>query len=395
MALGLGILPLLMVVLGKGLGFERPSFWGDAFLTSVWGAAIACGVGAWALSILARRTSGTLEVRSGKLAVVRGDRARLVSAESVAGARILPSPPGHPVTIDLLLESGEELVVSVADAERARELLAEAGISFEKRTSRTTIASSMRPVGLLLALLSSFLAGPLFLPIGGESATGALGWFAAVLTAFTAAVVLTSAPELTIGLDGVRLRTPLVKRFFSFEGVKEVRPTPRGAELVMHDGSVKPIHFFTVSTPHRIAQRDATVEQIADAIEQRERAAGTATAIAAIAREGRSVASWRETIQRLATEGGYRMATLPYEGLAEVLARPDSSAEDRIGAAIALTAKDPEVAKARVRIAAQTCADPRVRIALERVADGADDDQAIEDALAEEETRRRASERSR
>lgn len=63
-----------------------------------------------------------------------------------------------------------------------------------------------------------------------------------------------------------------------------------------------------------------------------------------------------------------------------LLSRADASTEDRIGAALALTANHPAGAD-HVRVAAQACADPKMRIVLESVADGAEDDAAIAEAL--------------
>lgn len=392
-ALGLGLLPLVMVILGKGFGLERPAFWGDGFLGAVWGSAVASGMLAWFMSTIARGKAGRLEVNGAELRIVRGDRVWTIPATSVAGAMIVPTSPTGPVQIEILLENGEHLLVEAADADTARALLAEAGISLEKRTARTSFAASMRPVALLAALFASFMAGPVFLPIGGESIPGTIMWFAIVSAMFAGAAIGTSAPEVTVGLDGLQSRSARGTRFVSFEGVVEVRPIARGLELVKADGSAQAVTFYLVGTPHRQAQRDALVESVSEALEQRAKASQDREAMASLARAGRPVSSWREAIRELATSSNYRTASLPFDGLARVLARADATAEDRIGAAIALKATHPEEAKERVRIAAQTCADPKVRIALERVADGTEEDAAIEEALAG--APRRAALRSR
>jgi hypothetical protein len=61
-----------------------------------------------------------------------------------------------------------------------------------------------------------------------------------------------------------------------------------------------------------------------------------------------------------------------------------ASAERRIGAALALAATGDDAQRERVRIAASACASPRMRIALERIAGGDADDQAVDEALATE-----------
>lgn len=394
-ALGLGILPLVMVIVGKGFGFERPSFWGDGFLGGVWGSAVATGMLAWFMSTIARGKAGRLEVNGAELRVVRGDRVWTIPVASVAGAMIVPTAPTGPVQIELLLESGEQLLVDAEDAETARALLAEAGISLEKRTARTSFPASMRAVALLGALFGSFMAGPILLPMGGESIPGTIMWFAVVAAMFVGAGIATSAPEVTVGLDGLQSRSARGTRFVSFDGVVDVRPTARGLELVKADGSTVPVPFYLVGTPSRQAQRDALVDSVSEALEQRAKSSQDKEAMASLARAGRPVSSWREAIRELATSNNYRTASLPFDGLTRVLSRADASAEDRIGAAIAMKATHPEEATERVRIAAQTCADPKVRIALERVADGSEEDAAIEEALETPAQRPRIAMRSR
>lgn len=382
-ALGLAILPLVIVIIGKGFGLERPSFWGDGFLTGVWGTAVGSAVLAWFLSSMARAKAGSLEVEGAELVIVRGENVRRIPVASVSGAMIVPIAPGRPVHVELLLENGEQVIVDAKDADTARALLSRAGLSIEKRTSRTAFPASMRPVALMAALFASFMAGPIFLPMGGESVSGVIMWFAIALSAFIAAAMGTSAPEVTVGLDGMRIRSARRSQFVSFDGAVEVRPTRSGLELVQSDGSTKPITLFLVGTSQRWAQRDALVDSISDALARRTSEAEGKEAMASLARGGRTVSSWREAIRAMALDGGYRNASLPFEGLTGLLARPDASAEDRIGAALALKASHPEEATERVRVAAQTCADPKVRVALERVAEGAEEDAAIEEALAE------------
>jgi len=76
------------------------------------------------------------------------------------------------------------------------------------------------------------------------------------------------------------------------------------------------------------------------------------------------------------------VALMPEE-LEQVLSSEGSSAEAMLGAALALREVEPEAASEHVRIAAARVANDRVRIALEGIAAGDQDDQAIQEALAE------------
>ena len=82
---------------------------------------------------------------------------------------------------------------------------------------------------------------------------------------------------------------------------------------------------------------------------------------------------------------------LTREALLRVLASPAALAERRIGAALALTPERHAGAQESVLAAALACANPRLRIALEQVADGDFDEAALDEAIADEARSRLAS----
>lgn len=69
------------------------------------------------------------------------------------------------------------------------------------------------------------------------------------------------------------------------------------------------------------------------------------------------------------------------ERLWRVVHDPSLPAASRAGAAVALADTPEGDTGARLRVAAEACADPRLRVALARGADGAHDGE-LEDALA-------------
>lgn len=251
-------------------------------------------------------------------------------------------------------------------------------IDLAKRTATTKILASARPPALLAVLLACFLCAPALMPVGHESAGSAITWMALTLGGFLAAMDFTQTPEVVVGFDGIRVG----KRFVSFEGVTDARLTPRGIELDRL-GLIERLAFYRIPTPERTAQRAEIHAQVLDALAHRKQTDGATTY--AMARGGRRSSEWREAIARLVAGGGYRTASVPFE---DVLGRPDATAEEKIGAALALKASSqPE----RVRVAARACADPKVRIALERVAEDAapeQTDEAIEAALSRTEAPR-------
>ncbi len=86
----------------------------------------------------------------------------------------------------------------------------------------------------------------------------------------------------------------------------------------------------------------------------------------------------------------FRAQALAPEDAGEVLGDPTATTEQRIGAAVALRALGDEASTDGIRVAASGTAEPRLRVALEKIAEDADAAAEIEAALAEEEPQRAA-----
>ncbi|NUO53144.1 MAG: hypothetical protein HOV80_30210 [Polyangiaceae bacterium] len=115
-------------------------------------------------------------------------------------------------------------------------------------------------------------------------------------------------------------------------------------------------------------------------------------ALAALARGTRPVPAWvdelRSLLRRTAT---FRDQALAPEDAGDVLADPTATTEQRIGAAVALRALGDDSTKEGIRIAASGTAEPRLRIALEKIAEDDDAAAEIEAALADEAQKRARS----
>ena len=99
-----------------------------------------------------------------------------------------------------------------------------------------------------------------------------------------------------------------------------------------------------------------------------------------IARGERTGHEWVEALRRLGSgaTAAYRGLPVDLEGLSRVLAEPQARPSTRAAAAVALVAGGDEAAAKKLRIAAAEMADPRLRIALEKVADEAKDAAVVE-----------------
>ena len=147
----------------------------------------------------------------------------------------------------------------------------------------------------------------------------------------------------------------------------------KGAAVVLELASGKPVRLL-MSDPHA---RQALV----DRVEQERLAFALSDAPkedVRVAPGGRSVERWVRDLRAMPRGPSYRLP-----GDAETLWRlvddPGAPPAARAGAAVALSTLD-EDSRVRLRVAAEACAEPRLRAALTRVAEGAADD-ALEEAL--------------
>jgi hypothetical protein len=211
-----------------------------------------------------------------------------------------------------------------------------------------------------------------------------IGGVAAILWMF---YVLTSRPTVEVGTDGVVLRHLLRARFVAFRDLESIRAAA-GADGA--DGVVQ--MRFSGGRVERVPLPQASREQTAALDDRLSRAHAAALGgdsgggrAALLERRGRSVKAWRQDLTELLARGhGYRDAAFTREEAEAVLAAGDASPEQRLGAAIALAAKDGDRARERVRIAAEGCANPRLRVALSDIADGELDDAAALEAIGDE-----------
>jgi hypothetical protein len=222
-----------------------------------------------------------------------------------------------------------------------------------------------------------------------------IGLYSLVVTGVLAAVVRSAFPLLlsvalsllviwvlgrrrvVVGADGLLVHNGLRERFISFSEVERVD------DLTVWLRSGKRISVSISGNP---ADRGAVVQRLKDAFERYVQRG--AEVDARLARNGRDIGQWFTELKHQALAGSsFRTANLPQEQLERVLSSAASGIEQRIGAAVALSALGPEQVE-RVRIAAQGSVNERFRVALEAAAEGREEEAVYEAALVED---RRAS----
>lgn len=292
-----------------------------------------------------------------------------------------------------------------ADAEAILEAL---GVSQAQQTARFAIASTAvaRGEGAVYHLLGPWIGIPaLFAAVAAAVSLMVTGGGGGVLlglvilgtAALFSAGFVSSVRRgaVIVGRDGVTVRRGREERFVGYDGMRGVRlrdaaargPFSRRDALVVDlEGESLELECgsFAADDPDMLS---AMHQRIASSLlAYREMATTQDGGLTLLERRGRPVSEWRDALRILVEDGSdYRAARLNPVHLAETVEDATADVERRLGAAIALSSQGqrPELLR-RVRIAARACANPKLRVLLERACEGELEVAEIEAALAEE-----------
>lgn len=176
------------------------------------------------------------------------------------------------------------------------------------------------------------------------------------------------AVHASVGADGVRLRQLSGTRFLPYGAIDQVVLCGREIHLELKGGARIEVHY---AREHRY-EAEMLVERIeGQRSALRRRADAKRPAADYLARRGRTPTEWLRALEaqheRHAT---FRTPVVPGERLWEILEDASAPPTTRAGAAIALRqeVQENDEARSRLRVAADACADPRIKHALESVA---------------------------
>lgn len=247
--------------------------------------------------------------------------------------------------------------------------------------STRRMQSVLVPTIAMLALSTSFVA--VMLMLHRKEVLRATGPYANL--AFFAwlwwSIALARRAKVVVGSDGILVRRSLRRnRYVPFAEVDAVNVD--GGEVVVTRRSGTPLRFGMERTQSSSWLHSA--DGLARRIEQARlrRAAFEAPSQALVARGDRSAREWLEALGALGdeTRASYRGATVPRDALWHAIEDVAAAPDVRAGAAVALRGRLDGVERERLRLAADACASPRLRVALAAVG-RAEDDDAIEQAL--------------
>ena len=179
-----------------------------------------------------------------------------------------------------------------------------------------------------------------------------------VLVALGGAVLFRRASRVAVGADGVLVRGTSRTRFFGYRDLDAARVSGGDLELVRKNRVVLRLQLHGEDAE----QRDAVLSRIRGAID-RVKQGDDAAALASA--QGASVAA----LTRASAGGGdFRAPAVSREALWRLVEGPTTDATTRATAAEALAGTIDASELPRLRVAAAHCAEPRARIAMERVA---------------------------
>jgi hypothetical protein len=212
-----------------------------------------------------------------------------------------------------------------------------------------------------LPILALLLIGALNLGTRGTE----VGLALYVAVALLGTMAFRHASRIAVGVDGVYVTGTSRSRFFAYEGIDEARAN--GSELQLLRGTRVILRLQLHGED--AAERPAILARIQEAIAK----AKTGETAAA----GQIVASTSDAgLARLA-EGAadYRAPALTREQLWSLVEGPEHGAKTRTAAARALAKTADAEEKTRLRVAAEHCAEPQVRVLLLGMAQAKDEDE--------------------
>jgi len=326
-------------------------------------------------------SEGTVRVVDGSVAIWHGDGVMTLDRAATASAY------AYGPNVEVTTTNGDVWRLVLTDAAAAQAVVRELGFGGLGTPVVFDTAEVERSFHVGIGALSLFAASVFKILLAAL-----LGWrFDQVLgvpvTLLLCAIFYTTAkkryraPAVTVGPDGVRI-DDAEGRLIALDQIVRVDQPTFFAPLRLHlvNG-----HIVTIDGGGLAAKRNALALHLHALLTANQESPNLG-----LAREGLGVGAWRERLRGALNGAGYRAAARASVDatLAERMVAPRVSAEERVGAALALRIADPASGAARVRVAAQCCVDPHVRAALEAAAAEEIDDDAVERALGPPAARR-------
>jgi hypothetical protein len=313
-------------------------------------------IAAWAAYWRAVRTEVLVDVVDGALRIDRQERIR--ARQLTRGEALVLTEAC--IRVELRGAYRQQVRLEVRKAASARALLAALGLDRRIGTSQFRVRRERGYAGLLT--LGGFMAFPVSMVLAAFNGWLGLTFALAVLTGLVFDW-LRMKVVLTVGQDGLDLRSPFGRRFVAHREIRSVLRSDVGFEILLEKG--EPLRIDTRS--ERAGAAGSTTDPSYDAAQaawtawSNESEGARPGAATLLARGDRSASEWIASLRGLAASGGsgYRVAAVDEQALFAVLVDPGAARELRVAAAVVLAAKEEHAP--RLRVVADDVADPLVR----------------------------------
>jgi hypothetical protein len=181
---------------------------------------------------------------------------------------------------------------------------------------------------------------------------------------------------ITLGTDGIYVEQVFRHQFVPFAEVEKVSLGVSGS-LILTTRGAGPLVFHAARSRSGGERLDGLVEKIEDA-----RVASLASpddSPVLLERGERTIGQWISELRALSKGETYRDASVDPIRLWSMVESPSAEPSHRAAAAVALRDQLDDAGKTRLRVAADACASPHVRVALEAAAE--EDDEKLSLAL--------------
>jgi hypothetical protein len=284
---------------------------------------------------------------------------------------------------------GPSIELEVSRGEDGRALLMALGLDVSQTVANFRTPSRVLTARWFAPLLLGGFAGIVALSMALRGPAAFVGFFLAVAW-MMCFVALTAIPSrLRVGADGVDIRWLHTRRFLAHGDIVGVVRFEKGWGNSKLEGLRVTLRSGEeVQIPIRRGQFDddqlAIIgERILEGKEALERG-DIAVDAALLERGDRPLRDWVASLRAIGTEANatLRTAPVPRDRLMHIVEDPKQAPAARAAAAVALGGALDAEGRVRLRLAAEATAAPKLRVAIERVANG-EKDAEIEEALAE------------
>jgi hypothetical protein len=227
-------------------------------------------------------------------------------------------------------------------------------------------------VGAVALLPLAFFATLALMPRAPE-AWDAVAFAAYVATAFGAVAIVRRASRIKVGVDGVYVMGSGPAKFHAWTSIDEVRA--EGVDIVLSRGGRIALRLQLNGAD--ADRRDALLTRFEAARSAAARARTDASHVHAAHAASAATSGSSRFLASAHGAGDYRMPAVNRDQLWEVVEGAAAEPSARVLAAEALATQLDDDERARLRVAAEHCAEPRVRVALEELLDDTDDAAAV------------------